>query len=184
MSKKLLREKLLKQRQSLSREIWREQSDRVCQHLQNSLEFDRAATVLVYQSIRQEVDLGYLFTHTDRRWGLARCQDKSLLWHCWQPPEDLIPGAYGILEPPETAPLVEPNTVDLILIPAVAMDRSGYRLGYGGGYYDRMLADPIWAGVNKIGVVFDFAYLDRVPVEDWDLPLDAICTEEGMITVT
>jgi 5-formyltetrahydrofolate cyclo-ligase len=183
MSKNLLRRQILQQRANLPVATWREASDRVCDHLQNHPLFTRSRTILAYHSCRQEVDLHYLFTHTDRGWGLPRCEGKSLIWHSWKAGEDLVTGAYGILEPDRALPLVEPEQVDLMLIPAVAMDRRGYRLGYGGGYYDRMLADPVWDRVVKIGVVFDFAYVERLPVEDWDLPLDAVCTESGIFAV-
>jgi 5-formyltetrahydrofolate cyclo-ligase len=180
MSKDILRRQILQQRYDLPVETWRAASDRVCHHLQNHSEFARSRIILAYHSFRQEVDLSYLLNYTDRVWGLPRCEGKSLIWHTWKPGEDLITGAYGILEPDRALPLVEAEKVDMMLIPAVAMDRRGYRLGYGGGYYDRLLADPIWDRVVKIGVVFDFAYLDRLPVEDWDLPVDAICTESGI----
>lgn len=177
-----LRRQILQHRQNLPVATWREASDRVCNHLQNSPLFNQARTILAYHSFRQEVDLGYLFTHTHHHWGLPRCEGKSLYWHAWKPDLGLVTGAYGILEPDRASPLVEPENVDLILIPSVALDRRGYRLGYGGGYYDRMLADSVWDGVLKIGVVFDFAYVERLPVEHWDRPLDAVCTESGIFS--
>jgi 5-formyltetrahydrofolate cyclo-ligase len=69
--------------------------------------------------------------------------------------------------------------VDLILVPAVACDRQGTRLGYGGGYYDRLLSDPAWTNIPTVGVVFDFAYLTYLVADPWDIPLRAICTEHG-----
>jgi 5-formyltetrahydrofolate cyclo-ligase len=90
--------------------------------------------------------------------------------------------SYGIFEPLATAPTIFPEEVDLILIPGVACDRRGYRLGYGGGFFDRMLASPVWATVPTIGIVFDFAFLDELPVEPWDQPLSGICTEERFLT--
>jgi 5-formyltetrahydrofolate cyclo-ligase len=62
----------------------------------------------------------------------------------------------------------------------VAIDRQGYRLGYGGGYYDRLRADPLWRKIPTIGIVFNFAYVEQLPIEPWDLPLDAVCTELGV----
>jgi 5-formyltetrahydrofolate cyclo-ligase len=187
-SKNYLRRQMLQYRYNLPIEIWRESSDRVCQHLQNYPRFTRSRsvswgesrTILAYQAFRLEVDLSQLFTDPRPSWGLPRCEGKSLIWHVWKPGESLVTGAYGILEPDRALPIVEPEKVDLMLIPAVAMDRRGYRLGYGGGYYDRMLADPVWARAFKIGIAFDFAYVEHLPVEDWDLPLDAIATESGI----
>jgi 5-formyltetrahydrofolate cyclo-ligase len=86
-------------------------------------------------------------------------------------------GAYGILEPHPQAPTLSPSEVDLILVPAVACDLQGYRLGYGGGFYDRMLSNPAWAKLPTIGIVFDFAHLAQLPKDPWDQPLHHVCTE-------
>lgn len=104
---------------------------------------------------------------------------KSLLWHSWKPGEPLQRGAYGIFEPHPDAPRLEPSEVDLILVPSVACDYRGYRLGYGGGFYDRMLSSPEWASKPTIGIVFEFAYLPQLPVDEWDKPLQGVCTETG-----
>lgn len=179
--KNTLRRQLLQQRQALSTEQWRSHSESICQHLTNYPQFQAAQTVLAYQSYRQEPDLGYLFTHANKQWGLPRCVGKDLLWHSWHPSEALVAGSYGILEPNSESPLLSPDRVDLILVPTVAIDRGGYRLGYGGGYYDRLRADPLWRKMPTIGIVFDFAYVDILPIDDWDVPLDAVCTELGTI---
>ncbi len=179
--KTLLRQKFLSQRQALTKQAWQEQSDLLCLQLEHSPQFREFPTVLGYQSCRQEPDLGYLFTHIDKQWGLPRCVGTGLSWHRWQPLEPLVNGAYGILEPAPELPVLGPGDVDLILVPALAIDRLGYRLGYGGGYYDRLRADPHWAKIPAIGVIFDFAYssLD-LPVDPWDLKLDGVCTESGL----
>jgi 5-formyltetrahydrofolate cyclo-ligase len=181
--KNLLRRQLLQQRQALSSVLWREQSEQICIHLQNCPQFQQARTILTYCSHRQEPDLSYLLDRTDRRWGLPRCVGKDLLWHHWEPQQALVNGAYGILEPNGDLPLLEAIDVDLMLVPSVGVDRSGYRLGYGGGYYDRLRANPAWRSVPTIGIVFDFGYVDVLPIESWDLPLDGICTELGVSTL-
>jgi 5-formyltetrahydrofolate cyclo-ligase len=180
-AKTLLRRRLLQQRQALASVFWREQSEGICRHLENSAQFQQARTILSYFSHRQEPDLSYLFDRTDKLWGLPRCVGKDLLWHCWEPQQALVTGAYGILEPRADLPLLEPVDVDLMLVPCVGVDRSGYRLGYGGGYYDRLRANPAWRNVPTIGIVFDFGYVNELPIDPWDLPLDGVCTELGSI---
>jgi 5-formyltetrahydrofolate cyclo-ligase len=179
-SKHILRRQFLQQRQALSIVTWQTQSDRLCHHLVNCAEFTTARTVLVYQSFRQEPNLEYLFQHTDKQWGLPRCVDRDLQWHSWQPADPLVVGNYGILEPSVNLPLLELSNIDLILVPAVAIDHQGYRLGYGGGYYDRLFTNPLWAKVPTIGIVFDFSYLARLPIDPWDRSIDAVCTELGL----
>ncbi|NER19287.1 MAG: 5-formyltetrahydrofolate cyclo-ligase [Symploca sp. SIO1C2] len=176
-SKTELRKKILQQRRSLSSSEWKQKSDRICTHLQSSPLFTQAKTVLAYFSVHQEPDLSSLFTNSKYHWGFPRCVGKSLVWHRWQPDEPLQKGAYGIFEPSPDAQLLLPDEVDLILVPCVACDFLGYRLGYGGGFYDRLLSSPEWAAIPTIGIVFEFAYFPQLPIDNWDKPLKAICTD-------
>jgi 5-formyltetrahydrofolate cyclo-ligase len=180
MSKVDLRRSLLKKRKSLSEQEWREKSDRIVSHLLASPLLSAGRTILAYFSCRQEPDLNSLFHHKHCYWGLPRCIGEHLAWHIWQPGDEIQVGAYGIAEPLSTAPTIPPSAVDLILVPAVACDRRGYRLGYGGGYYDRLLSSPEWRSKPTIGIVFEFAYLPQLPTDPWDIPLHGVCTEEGL----
>ncbi|MEM6753338.1 MAG: 5-formyltetrahydrofolate cyclo-ligase [Cyanobacteria bacterium P01_C01_bin.38] len=184
LEKSELRRNIIKQRQSLSQNEWQEKSQAICTNLSNSSLFMKAKTVLAYFSFRQEPDLSYLFSESKldntKNWGFPRCVDKSLIWHLWNE-DELIIGKYGIKEPKPDSPIIKSPEVDLILVPCVACDYQGYRLGYGGGYYDRLFSSSEWESVPKIGIVFDFAYLPQVPVESWDKKLDNICTETALI---
>ncbi|AFZ19557.1 5-formyltetrahydrofolate cyclo-ligase [Allocoleopsis franciscana] len=172
------RQILLQKRQSLSVEAWQEKSDRLCSHLQSSPLFSSARTILAYFSFRQEPDLSPLFTDSKRCWGFPRIEQKSLVWHRWMPGDYLSKGDYGIFEPYPDSPILTPHEVDLILVPSVACDARGYRLGYGGGFYDRLLSSADWASKPTIGIVFEFAYVSHLPVDPWDKPLHSICTED------
>jgi 5-formyltetrahydrofolate cyclo-ligase len=177
-NKSELRRIILQKRRSLSVEEWREKSDRLCNHLRSLPLLTQAKTVLAYFSFRQEPDLSPLFTDSQWRWGLSRCVGKSLVWHRWMHGESLNKGDYGIFEPHPDSPILTPHEVDLILVPAVACDTRGYRLGYGGGFYDRLLSSADWVSKPTIGIVFEFAYLPQLPVDPWDKPLHSICTED------
>jgi 5-formyltetrahydrofolate cyclo-ligase len=174
-----LRRSLLSVRRSLATEIWQQKSQQICDHLSSADIFRKAETVLAYFSIFQEPDLSPLFAQP-KYWGFPRCVGESLYWHHWTPNYPLQPGRFGILEPLPTAPTMDVDQVDLILVPSVACDRLGYRLGYGGGFYDRLLIDAAWATKQTIGITFNFAYLPALPINAWDRPLTAICTETGL----
>jgi 5-formyltetrahydrofolate cyclo-ligase len=180
LSKHQLRQLLLQQCQQLSLLQWQEKSQLICNLLRASNIFAGAKTIAAYFSFRLEPDLNCLFT-TERTWGFPRCVNKSLIWHTWAFPQPLQTNAYGILEPLPIAPLIHPEDIDLIIVPAVACDTRGYRLGYGGGYYDRLLSLPQWAAKPTVGVVFDFAFLPQLPNNSWDQKLHGICTEKELI---
>ena len=176
LNKSTLRRKILQQRQSISTVEWQEKSNLICDRLQENALFKQAQTILAYFSFRQEADLMPLF-HLDKNWGFPRCVGKSLVWHSWQPGQELQAGKYGIKEPLTNATVIDSSTADLILVPTVACDRQGYRLGYGGGFYDRLLSSAQGSTVTTIGIVFDFAYLVQLPRDPWDMKLNFICTE-------
>jgi len=182
MEKRQLRKHLIQARESLSLEDWRNKSDRLCEHLKKAPVFQNAETILAYWSHRREPDLSGLWGERDV-WGLPRTVGKSLSWHVWKPSEPLQKGKYEIFEPHADSPVLQPEDVDLILVPAVGCDRQGYRLGYGGGYYDRLLSAGNWRTIPTIGIIFDFAWVEHLPVDDWDIPLTAICSDRQFIAL-
>ena len=98
----------------------------------------------------------------------------------WRWGEPLAPDDCGVPSPRITAPLVQPDAVALLLIPAVAMHPAGFRLGYGGGWYDRLLSQPAWAERPSLGVCFACCAAVPFAPEPWDRPLDGQLTEAGV----
>jgi 5-formyltetrahydrofolate cyclo-ligase len=96
------------------------------------------------------------------------------------PERDLGPGFRGIAEPLPHCPPLAFEAVDWVLVPGVAFDTHGHRLGYGGGYYDRLL--PLLRDdAHRVAGAFDLQIVDRVPIAPHDRPLDAILTETRII---
>jgi len=102
-----------------------------------------------------------------------------LVFRRWTPGDDLVDGPYGTQQPSPAADVLVP---DLILAPMLAFDSGCWRLGYGGGFYDRTLAALRAAGrrVTAIGIAFDGQLVDKVPVGPYDVALDAVLTPSGL----
>lgn len=182
MQKVELRKQLIQQRRSLCQAEWQHRSDLICEQLQRSTVFQQAKTVLSYCSAKQEPDLSKALKSSDKTWGFPRCVENTLIWHQWTPNGlPLQPGKFGILEPDPKSPTIEATHVDLILVPCVGCDRYGYRLGHGAGFYDRLFSLPEWRNKPAIGIIFEFALVEKLPIDPWDQKLSAICTETQWI---
>ena len=95
----------------------------------------------------------------------------------WTPDRPLESGPFGLSQPPATAPDMKP---DIVLVPLVAFDAAGHRLGQGAGHYDRALADLPHAW--RLGVAWSVQQVDALLADPWDVPLHAIATEAGVVT--
>jgi 5-formyltetrahydrofolate cyclo-ligase len=183
IEKKQLRQELLQARKKLSQQEWHSKSQALCEQLRQYLDDSPVVfpggTILNYFYFRNEPNLDPLFELRDYYWGVPRCVENELSWHFWQPGDPLVKGAFGIREPLPEAPTCSPEAVDLIFVPAVACDSRGYRLGYGGGFYDRLFHQPQWQHIPKIGIIFDVTFVPDLPADSWDIPLDGVCTDEG-----
>lgn len=116
-------------------------------------------------------------TARGKRVGLPRMlPERGMEVRLFQPEVPLVRAPFGISEPPETAPLLDKSSIQLALVPSVCYDREGYRLGFGGGYYDRWLGD--FSGF-AVGLCRSCVLQDRVPREGHDRRVDLVLTEEG-----
>lgn len=105
-------------------------------------------------------------------------RDAPLAFHHWKEVDVLKPGTFGITEPLEDAPLVTPH---VLLVPLLAFDGNGHRLGYGGGYYDRTLAHlRASRSVHAIGIAYTGQEVPPLPILAHDERLDAVLTENGL----
>jgi 5-formyltetrahydrofolate cyclo-ligase len=151
-----------------------------------AVEVPAGIPVSAYWPLEEEFDPRPLFTALHRRGhpiGLPVILGKGqpLLFRRWEPATDLVRGPFRVMTPPPTAPEIVPQ---LLLVPLLAFDRAGYRLGYGGGFYDRTIA-KLRAGGEALAVGVTFAALEvpAVPRDDTDQPLDWIVTEREAIRI-
>ena len=102
-----------------------------------------------------------------------------LVFRAWTPGDALVEKMWGIREPVEAASIVEP---DLVLTPLLAVDREGYRLGYGGGFYDRTLAKlRATKAITALGLAYDEQVIDHVPRDRYDIPCDWVLTPSALL---
>ena len=174
-NKKELRTLIKTLKKQHSKESLLEQSQLILSKLENHQSFVEAETVMLYSSLPDEVD-----THDF----LERWRNKKRIILPTVVGDDIIPvelsketdfaiGDFNILEPQN-----EPynGNYDLIVVPGVAFDKNGNRIGRGKGYYDRFLCKHL--EVKRIGICFDFQLVDEVPTEDNDIRMDEIISLE------
>jgi 5-formyltetrahydrofolate cyclo-ligase len=109
---------------------------------------------------------------------VVQAKGAPLVFRCWRPDEPTVQAGFGTREPPAHHAIAEP---DILLVPLLAFDRLGYRLGYGGGFYDRTLNRlRALRKIHAIGLAFDEQEIDAVPRLDYDQRLDGVLTPSGL----
>ena len=163
-------------------------------HVAKSLELNfltyfkptRKVSIAVYWPIRQEIDVFPLLCQLDTIGCLCFLpavigRQEPLQFRIWKPGDNLVRSQFGILEPPVNHTI---GTPDIIIIPLLAFDSAGYRLGYGGGFYDRTLAElRDQSDVFAIGAAFEGQKIDSVPHDKFDQRLDAVVTEKHVLQI-
>ena len=183
-AKKALRSQVIRRRDDLPSAKSLEGSAVVARHADLfSARFGQQGCISVYACMGSEIDPAPLCERlTDL--GHVLCLPvmielgQPLVFRQWRPGDELEPKKWGILEPLARAPVVEP---DLLLLPMVAFDAKGWRLGYGGGFYDRTLARlRSLKTIVAIGLAFDEQEVDAVPHAAYDERLDLVLTPSGL----
>lgn len=171
MSKALLRKLMKERRSSLDKAFIEESSEKICEKF--TAEFESANRVLLYSDINNEVKTKKLAENLIKKGVkvyLPKIEGGEILTGPYE--EGLQTGFYGVKEP-----IVIDNRADfdVVAVPALAFDSELYRLGYGGGYYDRLL--PRLTSCLKVGLGYEFQIISRLFREEHDYPLDMLITE-------
>lgn len=189
-----LRRRLLTQRRSLDRPARERLSARIAQHVCDSAAFIESKSLAAYLPFANEVDA---LPVIEAAWRYGKTvaipavgETGNMRFLRYDSTTPLRRNAFGIDEPAAAPDQVAfgPDQLDLVLVPLLGFDCNGYRLGMGGGYYDRFFARSIHRqqrdSVKLLGLAYDFQQLDTLPVESWDVPLDAVATEAGITIFT
>lgn len=181
MEKSNIRRKIKALRTMLSNEDKNSAAEEVFEQLEKTAAFLLADKILMYHSLPDELQtIAFL-----KKWGsrkkffLPRVNGVNL---------DILPydqtrlelGSFQI-EEPTGDDLTDPSEIELIIVPAVAFDRNGNRLGRGKGFYDRLLQTT---SATKIGVGYDFQLIEEIPAEPHDIPMDMVITQKHYIKIS
>ena len=194
-SKSILRRELMNRRLEMAGALVEERSMAAQKRILEHERWLNAGTVLLYVAFRNETRTDLLLENawdTGKRVLLPRClrSDASgcnikgmmeLVPASSQ--EELASGAYGIPEPADYCLADGRCDIDLAVLPGVAFDRQGFRLGYGGGYYDRLLATGRLDNCLHMGLCYGFQLLPALAPDPWDKPVRAVCTESEFIWI-
>jgi len=168
-------------RRALSVDSRRDQSEKVCLHVSLSPEFARARSIHMYWPLEHqgELDTRPLMNEAwrlDKQVWLPVIRGNVLLCAPLTNNASMKAGPFGTLEP-ETPPADTAPSLDLVVIPALLFDEQGGRLGYGGGFYDRFLEQT---DGFRIVVGFREQLHPDVPMDQHDIPMQALCTPDGI----
>ena len=187
MDKKALRKKIIALRDMLSPAEIKEKSALIAEKLYSLPAYTQAEKIMFFIDFGSEVSTRKMVEETIKRGKVALAPkalpktrelipSQILDWD-----SDLAPGAYNIPEPRDDALRpCEPEDIDLLIVPGVAFDLKGNRLGYGGGYYDRFFS-MLKPGVLLVALVFDLQIEPEIPVDEWDRRVDMVITEKRII---
>jgi len=175
-----LRKRCHQIRRSLSDELRSQVSQAICASLEAWPTFQKSETILSYMPIKGEVDLTSLFErYPKKHWALPRIlpgEEHRMAFHPYDSTR-LVHHAFGMAEPDPDLPVIAKGEIELCLAPGLAFDRHGWRLGYGGGYFDRFLKG--FSGTS-VGVVYQELLLGAVPHSKFDIPMNWLVTETGL----
>jgi 5-formyltetrahydrofolate cyclo-ligase len=182
--KRKLRKRVIEERLQLIPEKVKQKSDKIMSTLFSTDDYKKANVVMFYVDMRNEVmtktainkaiaeGKRVVVPRVKKGYGLLAIEIQSL--------EELSPGTFGVMEPPEKEEIVLKD-IDIVVVPGVAFDKNGYRIGYGAGYYDNFLP-RLKSDAKKIAVAFELQLRESIPTESHDVKMDMIITEQGIYT--
>ena len=174
-----IRTRMMHRRDALASEDVRRSSDAILDRIRAEQAYMSARVLSCFVSFRNEPDTHRLIVRALGA-GKGVCvplcrKGRTLVNRRIQALSDLSRSTFGLLEPlNEALPAVDPLELDLVIVPGLAFDTSGNRIGFGAGYYDCFLAST---DAVKLAVAYDFQILDTVPTQPHDVPVDLIVTE-------
>lgn len=183
MSKSAIRKRILNRRNALSPAAIASLSAEITERFLATDAFAAVTTLALYCAIRSEVATAEIFAaalRAGKRVLYPRTVGETLEFVAVESLEALVASRFGIYEPllGAAVPLAQ---IDLIVLPGVAFDQKGIRLGYGMGCYDRVLANPLRP--TLVGLAYDFQIVPSLPWEEHDIPVNVVVTERKILSI-
>ena len=181
-----IREYYLAKRRGLEDAERAEKNEKICKNMLSSATFRYADIILMYYPKPDEIDIrpvAEAALAAGKKIAFPRCNpaDHTMVFHYVSSLDELLPGSYNLMEPAESLPAFTPELAEkcnvACIVPAVVFDKKGFRIGYGGGYYDRYLAG--FRG-TKVGFAYRDFIVNSVPHGRFDLTVDVMITERGL----
>lgn len=177
-----LRAQYRKKRQEMSAEIKNALDTKITERFLTSMSYKYASQILLYASTDEEISTDLIFREAvkdGKKCFFPKCFEHSKMEYYRAESEDeLVEDKFNIKAPIDTAEIYTPQPSDICIVPAMAYDKKGFRLGYGKGFYDRFL--PNFMGV-KIGFCYSNFISNQLPRGRYDISVDSIITEKGVI---
>lgn len=184
MNKQEMRQRLLQKRRAVPSELLAVYSGQIEENVMAFIKEKKPETVMLYAAFNREAETQGIMKRLLERGicvGLPKCGSNGQMeTYRIRSLSALCPGRFGILEPPEKE-LIRPEKLDMVFVPGCGFGRDGSRLGYGGGYYDRYL--PKADRAVKIGLGYGFTVADSLPRENFDILMDVLITEQGVLDI-
>lgn len=182
MNKVEIRQNIIKKRNEIGLKDKLIRDDMIKDKLLNSDFYKQSNNIFIYVSCGSEVDTKSIIKiamKEGKRIFVPRIikETKEMKAIEIESLYELERNTYGILEPKNSSNVIDKNEIDIIIVPGIAFDYVGNRIGYGGGYYDRYL-NEIALKRNKIALVYDFQLIDRLESEQHDVSVDYIITDK------
>jgi len=187
--KKILRKEILAKRKNINTVEKEEKDRKILEKFYESKYYIEAKNIFIYISYDSEINTKGIINKAlkdNKKIYVPRTEFKTRFMDAVEITslDNVIESEYGILEPSIEEPHIEPNELDLIVVPGVAFDRNGGRIGYGAGFYDRYfkrISKDRIKRITKLALAYDLQVLDNIPMNEQDVPVNYIITEKEFI---
>lgn len=188
-AKKTLRKEILKKRENIDIDNKEKMDKEIIRRFCESKYYKDAKHIFIYISYGTEINTRGIIKkalNENKKIYVPRTELDTRIMDAVEitSMDNLIKSSYGILEPSKGDVEINPNELELIVVPGIAFDRSGGRMGYGAGFYDRYfkkIHEENVGRITKVALAYDFQVIDKVPMNKQDVPVDYIITEKEFI---